>query len=70
MLLYVFMYIKLILHKETKLMSNETISYLITKINKDSWRKFRGTAILNGYNSAGECLKDLIKSYSEKKSND
>tara|TARA_R110000824_G_scaffold284376_1_gene472664 strand:+ start:4195 stop:4350 length:156 start_codon:yes stop_codon:yes gene_type:complete len=51
-------------------MSNETISYLITKINKDSWRKFRGTAILNGYNSAGECLKDLIKSYSEKKSND
>ena len=70
MLLYIFTYIKLTIYKETILMSNETISYLITKINKDSWRKFRGTAILNGYNNAGECLKDLIKNYSEKKSND
>ena len=51
-------------------MSNETTSYLITRINKDSWRKFRGKAILNGHNSAGECLRNFIKSYSEKKSND
>ena len=65
-----FMYIKLIIHKETKLMSNETTSYIITKINKDSWRKFRGKAILNGYNSASECLRDFINDYSEKKSND
>ncbi len=70
MLLYMFIYIKLILYKETTLMSNETTSYLITKINKNSWRKFRGRAILNGYNNAGECLRDFIKSYSEKKSND
>ena len=65
-----FMYIKLITRKETILMSNETTSYLITKINKISWRKFRGNALLNGYNNANDCLKDFIKSYSEKKSND
>ena len=70
MLLCMFMYIKLILYKETKLMSNKTTSYLITRINKDYWTKFRGKAILNGYNSAGECLRNFIKSYSEKKSND
>jgi len=51
-------------------MSNETTSYLITKINKIYWRKFRGNALLNGYNNANDCLKDFIKSYSEKKSND
>ena len=51
-------------------MSNETTSYLITRINKSSWRKFRGKAILNGYNNAGECLRDFIKGYSEKKSDD
>jgi hypothetical protein len=51
-------------------MSNETTSYLITRINKNNWRKFRGKAILNGYNSASECLRDFINDYSEKKSND
>ena len=65
-----FIYIKLIICKETILMSNETTSYLITKINKISWRKFRGTALLNGYNNANDCLNDFIKSYSEKKSDD
>ena len=65
-----FTYIKLIIHKETKLMSNETTSYIITKINKDSWRKFRGRTILNGFQSTRECLINFIENYSEKKSND
>ena len=65
-----FIYVKLIIHKETKLMSNETTGYFINKINKDSWRKFRSKAILNGFQSARDCLINFIENYSEKKPND
>ncbi len=49
-------------------MSNETTSYLVTKIDKKAWRKFRGTAILNGFNSAGECIREYIREYSKRNS--
>ena len=65
-----FMYVKLIIYKETILMSNKTTNYLLTNINKDLWRKFKGKALLSGFNNAGECLRSYIESYSEKKSND
>ena len=45
-------------------MSSETTSYLISKLNKNVWRKFRGRAILNGFNSGGACLRDFIETYS------
>ena len=48
-------------------MSNETTSYLVTNIDKTKWRKFRGRAILNGFNSAGACLREYIEKYSEGK---
>ena len=46
-------------------MSSETTSYLITKLDRNSWRKFRGRAILNGHHSAGECLRDFVETYSK-----
>ena len=48
-------------------MSNKTTNYLLTNINKDLWRKFKGKALLSGFNTAGECLRSYIESYSEKK---
>ena len=43
-------------------MSKDTTSYVVTDINKKSWRKFRGLSLLKGFNSAGDCIKDMIKS--------
>jgi hypothetical protein len=40
-------------------------SYLIKDIDRDIWRRFRGKSILNGHNSAAECLRQLIKKYSK-----
>ena len=46
------------------LMSDKT-TYIIKDIDKDVWRKFKGKSILNGYNSAADCLRQLIKRYSK-----
>ena len=43
-------------------MKNKT-SYLVKDIDKDTWKKFRGTCLLNGYNNAGECIVDFINGY-------
>ena len=51
-------------------MSSETTSYLINKLDRKVWRKFRGMAILNGFNSAGACLRKFIENYSEGKVSD
>ena len=44
-------------------MSNKT-TYLIKDIERDVWKKFRAKCLVNQYNSAGECLRQLIKKYS------
>tara|TARA_R100001530_G_scaffold125627_1_gene94213 strand:+ start:33 stop:191 length:159 start_codon:yes stop_codon:yes gene_type:complete len=44
---------------------SNNISYLINNIDRDVWRKFKGKSILNGYNSAADCLRQLIKRYSK-----
>tara|TARA_R100001594_G_scaffold28205_1_gene53447 strand:- start:106 stop:267 length:162 start_codon:yes stop_codon:yes gene_type:complete len=51
-------------------MSDNKTSYVIKDIDKTIWQKFRGTAILNGFNSAGSCLRKLINLYSEGKINE
>ena len=41
----------------------ETTSYLVKDIDKDIWKKFRGTCLLNGFDNANECLNKLIIRY-------
>jgi len=45
-------------------MNNKT-SYVIKDIERETWMKFRAKCLLNGYDSAGECLIQLIKKYSK-----
>ena len=45
-------------------MSDNT-TYLIKNINKQDWMKFRAKCLTNGYSSAAEVLRDLIKKYSK-----
>ena len=41
-------------------MSNEKTSYLIKNIPKKQWNKFKGYALIKGYNSVGDLLRDII----------
>ena len=41
-------------------MSNETTNYLIKDIPKEQWKKFKGHALISGYNSVGDLLKKVI----------
>jgi len=43
--------------------SKNTCQIIVTNVEKDSWRKFRGTALLNGFNSGSDWLRSLIKEY-------
>ena len=43
--------------------SNKTTSYLIKKIPKSNWNKFKGYALLSGYNSVGDLLREIIVSW-------
>ncbi len=45
-------------------MSDNT-TYLIKNINRQDWMKFRAKCLTNGYGSAAEVLRDLIKKYSK-----
>tara|TARA_R100001530_G_C4209431_1_gene126977 strand:+ start:266 stop:415 length:150 start_codon:yes stop_codon:yes gene_type:complete len=47
-------------------MSDKTM-YLIKDINRSTWKAFRGKCLMNGYNSAAECLRDFIEKYSKGK---
>ena len=49
---------------ERNIMSDNT-TYLIKNINRQDWMKFRAKCLTNGYGSAAEVLRDLIKKYSK-----
>lgn len=41
----------------------DTTSYQIKDIDKVTWKKFRGTCLLNGFDNANACLLKLIGRY-------
>lgn len=57
-------------NKKGTYMDDTKTSYVIKDIDRNVWQKFRGTAILNGFKSAGACLRKLIDLYSEGKINE
>ena len=44
---------------------NDKTSYLLQNVDRDVWRKFRAKCLTNGYSSAAECLRQLIRKYSK-----
>ena len=50
-------------------MSNETTVTQVKNINSLIWRKFRAKSIMNGFDSANECLNELIKLFAKDKIN-
>jgi len=38
---------------------------IVTNVDKDSWKKFRGTALLSGFDSGADCVRYLIRGYAE-----
>ena len=57
-----FILIVLYNHREDVRMS-DTTTYIIKGINKETWKKFRASALIGGYGSASELLRDMIDSY-------
>tara|TARA_R100000808_G_C2060335_1_gene92046 strand:+ start:505 stop:654 length:150 start_codon:yes stop_codon:yes gene_type:complete len=47
---------------------SDKIAYLIKDINRENWKAFRGKCLIEGYNSAAECLRNFIDNYAENKS--
>ena len=45
----------------------DTTSYQVKGIDKKTWKKFRGTCLLNGFNNANECLLKFIGRYASGK---
>jgi hypothetical protein len=41
-------------------MSEENLTTYQLKVDKEIWKKFKGTSYLLGFNSANECLNHLI----------
>ena len=41
-------------------MSDENLTSYQLKVDKEIWKKFKGTAYLLGFNSVSDCLKHLI----------
>jgi hypothetical protein len=39
---------------------SETTSIIISKVNKIMWKKFRGTALMKGFDSGADCMRILI----------
>ena len=39
---------------------SKTTTYQL-KVDKDIWRKFKGTSYILGFNSVNDCLNDLIE---------
>ena len=50
-------------------MSNETTVTQIKNIHKNLWRMFRAKSIMSGFDSANECLLELISMYAKDKVN-
>ena len=46
------------------LMSDKT-TYIIKDIDKTTWMKFRAKCLTDGYSSAAELLRELIKKYAK-----
>lgn len=44
-------------------MDKDKVSYVVKDIDKETWKKFRGISLINGFNSAGECVVSLIKKF-------
>ena len=42
-------------------MSNKNLTTYQLKVDKDIWRKFKGTSYILGFNSVNDCLNDLIE---------
>tara|TARA_R110002051_G_scaffold145447_2_gene218398 strand:- start:82 stop:234 length:153 start_codon:yes stop_codon:yes gene_type:complete len=42
---------------------SDTTTYILKGINKETWKKFRASALIGGYGSAAELLRDMIDSY-------
>lgn len=50
-------------------MSSETTVTQVKNIDKMVWRCFRAKSIMNGFDSANECLNELIKLFAKDKIN-
>ena len=50
-------------------MSNETTVTQIKNIDKVTWRMFRAKSLMSGFDSANECLLELIYLYAKDKIN-
>ena len=42
---------------------SDTTTYIIKGINRETWKKFRASALIDGYSSAAELLREMIDSY-------
>ena len=42
---------------------NDTTTYVLKGIDKDTWRKFKASALLDGYDTVAELLMDMIDGY-------
>ena len=58
----IFILIKDIFHRKDINMSDKT-TYIIKNLDRTIWKKFRAKCLINGYNSAAELLRKLIKDY-------
>ena len=54
--------------KKTTYLGEEYTTYVLKDIKRDTWIKFRGKAMLNGYKTASDCLNYLITEYVNEKS--
>ena len=41
-------------------MSDNKLTTYQLKVNKDTWKKFKGTSYILGFDSVNDCLKHLI----------
>ena len=44
-------------------MNKDKTSYVVKDIDRDIWQKFRAFSLLNGFNSAGECINSLVEKF-------
>ena len=42
-------------------MSDSNLTTYQVKVNKETWKKFKGTSYILGFDSANDCLNHLIK---------
>ena len=51
-------------------MSDNKLTTYQLKVDKDIWRKFKGTSYILGFNSVNDCLNDLIEGCVNRDNND